>query len=65
MAEWRCLTETTNDVFATVLVTALEEAEVHAIILNQQDSSYLFGWKKIMVPEEQWRLAEAVLLSLE
>lgn len=46
---WITLFTTSNPIEAELVKQALEEHNVEAIVLNKQDSSYLFGEVQVLV----------------
>ena len=52
MPQWEKIYETPVGYRAQILRTLLESNNIPAVILNKQDSSYLFGHFEIFVPDD-------------
>jgi hypothetical protein len=60
--EWSLLKASSQLYELQLIKGMLEEHGIHAVILNQQDSSYQsFGEIKLMVPSEQLKQAEEII----
>lgn len=62
MQQWVILYKTRNLAEANIIIGVLQENNIHALLMNKQDSSYLnFGDIEIHVPMHLQQLAQSIL----
>lgn len=63
--DWVCVYSTDKAYHAEVLKSFLEENGIQSIIMNKQDSVYLFGEIELFVSTEDTFLAKQLILSFK
>lgn len=65
LPDWVCVYSTNKAYQAEVLKAFLEENGIQSIIMNKQDSVYLFGEIELFVSTEDTFLAKQIILSFK
>lgn len=63
--DWQLIYSTGQSYEAEMIRGLLESAGIESIVLNKQDSSYLFGDIEVYVSPEQVERAEVVIKSVD
>jgi len=59
--DWTKIRTYNNAIESEIVKQMLEEHGLKAVLLNKQDSSYLFGRIELYVPQEQVQEAESLI----
>uniref|UniRef100_UPI004048AC6E putative signal transducing protein n=1 Tax=Roseivirga sp. TaxID=1964215 RepID=UPI004048AC6E len=65
MSNWQSVFKTNLAHQAEIVKSVLKDADIQAIILNQKDSSYLFGMIEVKVEKEDTMKALKIIGDLE
>lgn len=63
--DWKRIKTYTNAIQAEIVKQMLEEHGIPAVVLNKQDSSYLFGKIELYVNEGSIEMAERLIEEVE
>jgi hypothetical protein len=58
---WTKIYTTSDPIKAELIKQLLEENGIEAVLLNKQDSSYLFGEVQVLVPEKDSQATQKLL----
>lgn len=65
MDNWTSVYETDQLYLADMIKSVLRESDIDAVVLNQKDSSYLFGRIHVMVDRDDREKAEEIIKTFE
>ena len=60
---WKKIWESPSVQRAEIAKLLLEDNDIQAVVLNKKDSSYLFGFCELYVPQTETENAERILIT--